>query len=106
MRANLHKAILRKAELFNADLADADLYGADLSDADLAGARCMRTNFMFANLTEVFVRKAVFYDADLRGATLKDMGDIHRAGWDRANIHLADISTSDREHLMSNGAYA
>lgn len=74
-RADLRGAILIKADLSRANLQLADLQNADMSCADLTGAYCRRTNFSYARMWLVYLRRgtfknAFFLGADMRGADL------------------------------------
>lgn len=103
-RTRLVNAVLIKVTLADCDLTEADLTDASFGEANLErarldrsilkGASFARAKLSRASLREVYAPSALFYDADLREASLLG-ADLSEANLDNADLSDTDLRGAD-----------
>jgi uncharacterized protein YjbI with pentapeptide repeats len=96
--ANLHSAILRKAQLYETNLKGTDLRNADLKRANFTAATLTGTNFSGADLS-----KATFGNGRLPGADLSH-ATLLGANFGGANLGAAKLNDSNLSGADLSGA--
>ena len=84
--ADFTKASFKNSKLIGADFSGSNLTKADLSDCDLTGA-----NFENADLSGIYARGAIFDNANLKCAKLKE-GNFSNSSFKNVDISGADLA--------------